>query len=69
MVRITLNGASVEFPDDAAVIDAAAHVGVTPADAGVAVAMSSQVIPRDAWATTPLSPGADVEVVRAAAGG
>jgi sulfur carrier protein len=36
---------------------------------GVAVAVDREVIPRSAWAVTPLEPGAAVEIVSAAAGG
>ncbi len=68
-MQITINGTATRMPPGATVLDAAAHVGVTPQDRGVAVAVASEVVPKSAWATTPIPDGAAVEVVRAAAGG
>lgn len=39
------------------------------AEAGVAAAVDGAVVPRSAWASTALSPGASVLVIRAAQGG
>jgi sulfur carrier protein len=36
---------------------------------GVAVAVDAEVVPRGAWATTPLPEGAQVEVLTAIQGG
>jgi sulfur carrier protein len=36
---------------------------------GVAVAVDREVIPRSEWPTTPVRPGAPIEIVTAAAGG
>jgi sulfur carrier protein len=36
---------------------------------GIAVALNGSVIPRAAWAATPLKPGDNVEIVRARQGG
>jgi sulfur carrier protein len=36
---------------------------------GVAVAIDGEVVPRSQWATTPVAPQAQVEIVTAAAGG
>jgi sulfur carrier protein len=36
---------------------------------GVAVAVGNQMVPRSAWATTPLSEGADIVIIRAVCGG
>lgn len=39
------------------------------AQAGVAAALDGAVVPRSAWFSTPLAPGASVLVIRAAQGG
>ena len=36
---------------------------------GIAVALNGAIVPRAAWAQTPLHPGDDVEIVRARQGG
>ena len=36
---------------------------------GIAVALNGEVVPRAAWAETPLKPGDSVEIVRARQGG
>ncbi len=36
---------------------------------GVAVAVDEEVVPRSAWATTPVAAGSRVEILRAAQGG
>ena len=36
---------------------------------GIAVAVDLDVIPRSEWPTTPVRPGAPIEIVTAAAGG
>jgi sulfur carrier protein len=35
----------------------------------VAVAVNGEVVPRSTWGSTPVTPGDDVEIVTAAAGG
>ena len=42
---------------------------VDVAQRGIAVAVNGQVVPRAAWAETPLRPGDRVEIVRARQGG
>ena len=42
---------------------------VDVAQRGIAVALNGQVVPRAEWATTKLSPGDSVEIVRARQGG
>ena len=66
---MTLNGAERAVREAATVADVAALVGVTPAEAGTAVAVDGRVVPRRAWNATVVGEGARVEVVRAAAGG
>ena len=66
---VTLNGAERAVREAATVADVAALVGVTPAEAGTAVALNGRVVPRREWGATVVDDGARVEVVRAAAGG
>ena len=42
---------------------------VDTAQRGIAVALNGSVVPRSAWAATPLKPGDSVEIVRARQGG
>lgn len=68
-ITIQMNGREVDLADGSTVADAAALVGVTPDDRGVAVALGGTVVPRGAWAATAIDEGDRVEIVRAAAGG
>lgn len=68
-MRVTINGREHDLPPRATVADAALAVGVGPGDRGVAAALDGAVVARTAWASTPVGPGAAIEVVRAAAGG
>lgn len=68
-MRVAVNGEARDLPAGATVADAAALVGVGPADPGVAAALDGDVVPRACWDGTPLREGARLEVVRAAAGG
>ncbi len=54
----------------------ALRVGTTLADLvppewkqGVAVARNEEIVPRAAWATTPVAPGDAIEIVRPVSGG
>lgn len=42
---------------------------IDPAARGIAVALDGRVVPRAAWADTPIAPGATVEIVQARPGG
>jgi sulfur carrier protein len=66
-VRVRLNGEPRELPDDSTVAQAVA--ALTAAAAGVAAAVNGSVVPRGAWAATPLRDGDRVEVVTAVQGG
>jgi sulfur carrier protein len=68
-MRIELNGAAVELPDDATVDDAVVRAGVEGQARGVAVALDGQVVPRGAWEATELREGQAVEVLAAIQGG
>jgi sulfur carrier protein len=68
-MTILVNGTSTEVADGTTVTDLLGRLDV-PADArGVAVAVDAEVVPRGAWASTPLAEGAEVEVLTAIQGG
>jgi sulfur carrier protein len=69
VIALTLNGKPHELPDGATV-DAVVHAAGAPADGrGVAVAVNGEVVPRGAWADTPVRPGQEIEVLQAVQGG
>ncbi|MBB4665009.1 sulfur carrier protein ThiS [Conexibacter arvalis] len=68
-MTIRLNGEERELPAGATVAAAVALLDVTEDSRGVAVAVDREVVPRGAWADTPLADGAQVEVVMAIQGG
>jgi sulfur carrier protein len=68
-VIVALNGEPRELSDDATVASAVELLGIAPDTRGVAVALDREVVPRGAWATTALTPGAHVEVLTAIQGG
>jgi sulfur carrier protein len=69
-MTVEVNGERVELADGAHVADAIARVGsVERSGRGIAVAVDGEVVPRDAWADTPLREGQKVEVVGAIQGG
>jgi sulfur carrier protein len=65
---IRVNGESE--PLAVATLDALlAEKAVDTEQKGIAVALNGAVVPRAAWADTPLQPGDNVEIVRARQGG
>ena len=62
-----LNGELRDLPDGARLTEAVAEL--TDLASGVAAAVNGDVVPRGAWAATPLSDGDQVEVVPAVQGG
>jgi sulfur carrier protein len=66
--QIRLNGQQVSLvaPTVTALLGS---MEIDPSQSGIAVALNGSVIPRAAWAQTPLHPGDSVEVVRARQGG
>ena len=67
-MTIELNGERVEVPAGARLVDVVAEAGVE-APRGVAVALDGEVVPRAAWAETPVRDGQRVEIVAAVQGG
>ena len=67
---ITVNGAPRAAPAGATVAALVAELaGVPPDGRGIAVAVDGEVVPRGAWAASPLADGARVEIVGAVQGG
>lgn len=66
---VRLNGEERELSDGATVLSALALLDVTADARGIAVAVDREVVPRGSWEATPLSEGANVEVVMAIQGG
>lgn len=66
-MRVTVNGAAEEVPEGTTVAEVVA--ARTAQVRRVAVAVNGEVVPRSAWASTPLAGGDAVEVLVAAAGG
>ncbi|MGI9540230.1 MAG: sulfur carrier protein ThiS [Miltoncostaeaceae bacterium] len=68
-MRVTINGEPHVLGPGASLADAVARLDVDRRERGVAVAVEAEVVPREAWASTPLAAGMRIEVLRAAAGG
>jgi sulfur carrier protein len=66
-VQVKLNGEPCDLPDGSTVTQAVAELSAAPS--GVAAAVNGEVVPRGAWAATPLRDGDQVEVVTAVQGG
>ena len=64
---IRLNGAEAPLAETVAAL--VARLGIAPDAKGVAVSRNGGVVPRSAWAGTPLEPGDEIEVIRAVQGG
>lgn len=68
-MRVVLNGEPHEAAEGATVADLVAAAGIEPDRRGIAVALNGEVVPRSAWAATPVVEGARIEVLQAVAGG
>ena len=68
-VVVTVNGTEYELEKGATVADLVDVLSGVPDGRGVAVAVEGSVVPRGAWSSTMLNPGARVEVVVAVQGG
>lgn len=67
VVRAVVNGRPRVLAPGSTVADLVESLH--PGGRGVAVAVGHEVVPRSAWASTPIASGDVVEVVTAAAGG
>jgi sulfur carrier protein len=66
---VIVNGERRELPPGATVADLIEALPGAHEGRGVAVALDGEVVPRAAWARTPVAEGARVEVVAAVQGG
>lgn len=69
VATITVNGAAEPFVAAGTLTTLLSIKGIDPDARGVAVALNGRVVPRTAWADTPLAAGDAVEIVRARPGG
>jgi sulfur carrier protein len=68
-VLVTVNGSERELRAGSTVADLVGLLSAVPDGRGVAVAVEGSVVPRGAWPSTLLDPGARIEVVVAVQGG
>jgi len=68
-ITILVNGTERDARPNQTLLELLEDLGIDPGMGGVAIALGLKVIPRSAWATTELSEGDDVEIIRATAGG
>ena len=66
-MNIKVNGKNVEIKEGATVSEVLACRNITPA--GIAVAVDNTVVPRDKYATTTLSEGQSLLIIKAFYGG
>lgn len=68
-MRIELNGDGVDLDSGVSVLALLARQGIDSDTKGVAVAVNSEVVPRNRWNGKVLAEGDRVDVIRAVAGG
>ncbi len=68
-MNVLLNGRTATLAEGATVRDAVVAAGAGADERGIAVALDGTVVPRSAWDTTTLHEDAQLEVLRATAGG
>ena len=66
---VSVNGDPMTVPVGSMISDVVARLLEGAEPKGIAVAVDLDVIPRSEWRTTPVRPGAPIEIVTAAAGG
>jgi sulfur carrier protein len=66
---VIVNGERRELPPGSTLQSVVELLGSERGGRGIAVAVSGEVVPRGAWASTALAEGAQVEVVAAVQGG
>lgn len=64
---IQLNGELHEIPDHSTAMDLVEQLGLT--GKRLAMELNREIVPRSAYATTPLKPGDEIEIVHAIGGG
>lgn len=66
-MRARINGEDWDLPDGTTVADVLHRLRAP--DSGIAVARRGELVPRAAWAATPVEDGDDIEVLTAVQGG
>ncbi len=69
MMVVTVNGERRQLPAGSTLQTVVEVLGSAPGGRGVAIAVSGEVVPRRAWASTKLAEGAQIEIVAAVQGG
>ena len=67
MIMISVNGERREVADGTTVFDLVASM--LGSSRGVAVSLDREVVPKSSWSSTLVRPGAQIEILAAAAGG
>ena len=67
MLNITVNGKAFEAPDGASVTDVVLSLKADPAK--VVVERNREIVPKDAFGTTPVADGDEIEVIQFVGGG
>ena len=68
-MKIRVNGEDKEVRSNLNVHDLLIALELNPTQAGIAVAVDREVIPKTKWQATELREGSDVEIIRAVQGG
>ena len=68
-MKIRVNGEAKEVRLNINIHDLLIALDLNPAQAGIAVAVNREVIPKTAWQATGLREGSEVEIIRAVQGG
>ena len=68
-MNIRINGEARKVRPNLNIHDLLIALELNPTQAGIAVAVNQEVIPRTAWQATELCENSDVEVIRAVQGG
>ena len=68
-MKIRVNGKETEVRLNLNVYDLLIALELDPVQAGIAVAVEREVIPKTEWQATELREGSDVEIIRAVQGG
>ena len=68
-MKIRVNGEEKAVRPNLNIYDLLIALELQPTQAGIAVAVNREVIPRTQWQTTELRENSDVEIIRAVQGG
>ena len=68
-MKIRVNGEDKEVRSNLNVHDLLIALELNPTQAGIAVAVDREVIPKTKWQVTELREGSDIEIIRAVQGG